>query len=232
MNLNKKTIIVMLSASLMGISTPVFAAKNTQKSNDNKVVQVVKESTAKAATKTEISLDEDNEDQLFNAIVKKSKVTLNHKAHFYNSKGKKQKKTTKKNKSYTIYQIRTIDNDTYYKTKSNLWLKSSDVRGSVQYQENEYSMMTLTTNKKGKLSYKITLPDPSIKDLVVKHNSYVYDNNGQLQLGKNSTVTLLKKGKKIKGYSVREVHGKKFYITNYGWIKYKNLAEVKTSKKK
>lgn len=231
MNLNKKAIIVMLGVSLLGISTPVLAAKSNQKS-DSKVVQVVKKSTSKKATTTEIPLDEDDQEQLFNTIVKTSKVTLNHKAHFYNSAGKKQKKTAKKNKSYTIYQIRTIDNDTYYKTKSNLWLKSTDVRGKVQYQENEYSMMTLTTNKKGKLSYAVTLPDPSIKTLVVKHNSYVYDNNGLLQLGKKNTVTLIKKGKKVKGYGVRKVRGKKFYITNYGWLKYKNLTEVKTSKKK
>lgn len=231
MNLRKKAIMVMLAASMMGISSPVFAAKNSQKSND-KVVKVTKKTKVKEIAESDVQLDEDNEDQLFNTIVKRSKVTLNHKAHFYDSNGKKQKKTAKKNKSYTIYQIRTIDADTYYKTKNNLWLKSSDVRGSVQYQENEYSVMTLKTNKKGKLSYTITLPDPSIKDLVVKHNSYVYDNNGLLQLGKNSTVTLLKKGKKLKGYGVRKVHGKKFYITNYGWIKYKNLAKVKTSKKK
>lgn len=231
MNLKKKAIIMMLTANLLEISTPVFAAKTSQKSND-KVVQVTKKTTSKDTDKTKVQLDEDNEDQLFNTIVKTSKVTLNHNAHFYNSKGKKQKKTAKKNKSYTIYQIRTIDTTTYYKTKNNLWLKANDVRGSVQYQENEYSVMTLTTDKKGKLSYAVTLPDPSIKNLVVTHNSYVYDNNGQLQLGKKGTITLLKKGKKIKGYSIRKVHGKKFYITNYGWIKYKNLTEVKTSKKK
>ncbi|TSO25759.1 SLAP domain-containing protein [Lactobacillus sp. LL6] len=226
MRLNKKVIGILTAVSLINVSDPVFAAKTTQNSTSTVKVELAKTKTTTTNTKkSKMVLDEEEPNQLLNTIVKNSRVTLNHKTNFYNSEGKKEKKVAKKNKSYTIYQIRTIDKDTFYKTKNNLWLKSDDVRGTVQYQENEFSIMNLTTDKKGDLSYSIDNSHPIIKEMTVKHNSYVYDNDGQLDLNKKGNVTLIKKGKKVKAYAIREVANKKFYITNYGWIKYKNLEE-------
>ena len=237
MRLSKKVIGAVAVIGLMGVSGPTFAAEANVKSNTStikvspaKTKNKVKNST-KIVKKGKIILDEEQPNQLLDAIVKSSKVTLNHRANFYDSNGKKDNKTAKKNKTYTIYQIRTINNDTFYKTKNNLWLKSDDVRGTVKYQENEFSAISLITNKKGKLTYLIDNSNPVIKEMIVKYNSYVYDNSGQLDLSKKGTVTLIKKGKKVKSYGVRKVGNKKFYITDSGWIKYKNLEEIKNSKK-
>lgn len=199
MRLNKKVIGITLVVGLMSGSSPVFAAGENFKINNStiKVNPAVKIKSTKTK-KDKIIPDEEEPNQLLNTIVNSSKVSLNHKANFYNSEGKKQKKIAKKNKSYTIYQIRTIDKNTFYKTKNNLWLKSDDVRGTVQYQENEFSIMNLTTDKKGNLSYSIDNSNPVIKEMITKHNAYIYDNNGQLDLSKKGTVSLIKKVKKLK----------------------------------
>lgn len=91
--------------------------------------------------------------------------------------------------------------------------------------------MILTTDKKGNLSYSVYNPVPTVTSLITKHNAYVYNNAGQLRRTKYGTITLIKKGTLLKGYSIKRVEGKKFYITNHGWIKYNNLEKVKIRKK-
>lgn len=69
--------------------------------------------------------------------------------------------------------------------------------------------MNLITDKKGNLSYSIDNSNPVIKEMITKHNAYIYDNNGQLDLSKKGTVFLIKKGKKVKAYAIRKIRNKK-----------------------
>ena len=182
-------------------------------------------------SKTKVIEPEDEEEQLSNTIISKSSVRLNKNASFYDSFGKKSKKIAKKNSLYKIYQIKTLNNQTYYKTKSDLWLLAKSTNGEVWYKQSPNNTMILTTDKKGNLSYSIYNPAPTVTNLITKHNAYVYDNTGQLNRTKYGTITLIKKGTILKGYSIKRVAGKKFYITNRGWIKYNNLEKVKIRKK-
>ncbi|MDE7056789.1 MAG: SLAP domain-containing protein, partial [Lactobacillus sp.] len=182
-------------------------------------------------SKTKIIEPEDKEEQLSNTIVSKSSVRLNKNAPFYDSFGKELKKTAKKNTLYKIYQIKTLNNHTYYKTKSDLWLLAKSTSGEVWYNQASNNTMILTTDKKGNLFYSVYNPAPTVTSLITKHNAYVYNNAGQLRSTKYGTITLIKKGTVLKGYSIKRVAGKKFYITNHGWIKYNNLEKVKIRKK-
>ena len=41
------------------------------------------------------------------------------------------------------------------------------------------------------------------------------------------TVKVIKKGRCVKAYSLHVLNGKKFYLTNYGWLKAANLTKTK-----
>ena len=83
--------------------------------------------------------------------------------------------------------------------------------------------MIITTNKKGRVTYSSYTP-VSATTLRVKHNAYVYNNRGMLNKG---TVKVIKKGRCVKAYSLHVLNGKKFYLTNYGWLKAANLTKTK-----
>lgn len=250
MSLKKKVILTSaaLGATLCLFSNEAIATVTVNPAKPTNVIHLGGNPSKKATSKTSITSTnsktsqtdksktkvigpEDEEEQLSNTIVSKSSVRLNKNAPFYNSFGKKLKKLAKKNTLYKIYQIKTLNNHTYYKTKSDLWLLAKSTNGEVWYKQVSNNIMILTTDKKGNLSYSVYNPVPTVTSLITKHNAYVYNNAGQLRRTKYGTITLIKKGTILKGYSIKRVVGKKFYITNHGWIKYNNLEKVKIRKK-
>lgn len=255
MNLKKKVILTSaaLGATLCFFSNKTVATVTVNSAKPNNAIYLGGKSSKKATPKTSISTassktkvnskiqinksktkviePEEEKEQLSNTIVSKSSVHVNKNTPFYDSFGKKTKKIAKKNAFYKIYQIKTLNNHTYYKTNSDLWLLAKSTNGEVWYKQVSNTTMILTTDKKGNLSYSVYDPAPTVTNLITKHNAYVYDNRGQLSRTKYGTITLVKKGTVLKGYSIKRVAGKKFYITNLGWIKYNNLEKVKIHKK-
>lgn len=209
--------LVTLIGALVGItvfSLPVQAA--TKPTANKSAVQ-------KKTTKTKVNLS------AIKTNSKLSYIILNRNSYYYNNENKRTKSRLKKNHGYRIYYVRHSGERTFYGTKTKKWILSSATRGTVWYQEDDNNTMILTTNKKGKLSY--TLYDPAqVTPLILKRNSYIYNDQGILQLEKGGTVTTLKKGRKVKGYSLQKVNGQKFYITDQGWIKANNVAVYKATK--
>lgn len=152
-----------------------------------------------------------------------SYIVLNQSTTLLNNNLQKTKKKAKKGRGYRIYRFESSKNQVYYGLKNNLWLPAKLTHGTVWYQENNNTVV-LTTNKKGRLSYSFYDATSQIKNLVVTHNAYVYTSSGLIQRGKYGTVTLLKKGRKLRGYYTSKLNGQNFYITNYGWIKAKNVT--------
>lgn len=184
------------------------AAKTTKKSQNTKT-------TKKAAT------------NIITTFPNNSYVVLNKNTNFVTLSNKKTKSVAKKGSGYRIYYARYSGSIIYYGTKTKKWLPSSSTRGTVWYKEDNNNMMILSTDKKGVLSYQLYNPVNAIA-LKTKRNSYVYNDQGQLNQG---TVTVIKKGTKLTGYDQKTVNGIKFYITDQGWIKANNLTQVNTTNK-
>ena len=156
-------------------------------------------------------------------VSKNSYVVLKKNTYFLTSKNKKTKTLAKKGKGYRIYYLR-YGKKIYYATKNKQWLPISAVYGTVWYKAVGGSMMVLTT-KKTKSTVTYTTYDPvATTSLVLKRNSYVYNSRGYLNKG---TVKVLKKGTRLKGYSIQKVNGTSFYVTNKCWIKAKNVSKTK-----
>lgn len=155
-----------------------------------------------------------------------SYVVLNQNTAFLTSTLRKSKKKAWRGRGYRIYYLKRQKNQLYYATKNKLWLPAKLTHGTVWYQENNNTVV-LATNKKGQLSYSFYDLTSQVKNLVVRHNAYVYRSNGQVQRNQNGTVTVLKKGRRLRGYYMSKVNGQNFYITNNGWVKAKNVAVVK-----
>lgn len=164
-----------------------------------------------------------------------SYIVLNQATTLLNNNLQKTKKKAKKGQGYRIYRFENNKNQIYYALKNNLWLPAKSTHGTVWYRENN-SIVVLTTNKKGQLSYSFYDAASQIKNLVVTHNAYVYTSRGLIQRNKYGTITLLKKGRKLRGYYISKLNGQNFYITDHGWVKTKNVtadkgqSKVKTKK--
>lgn len=184
------------------------AAKTTKKSQNTKT-------TKKAAT------------NIITTSSKTSYVFLNKDTNFVTINNKKIKSVAKKGSGYRIYYARYSGSIIYYGTKTKKWLPSSSTRGTVWYKEDNNNMMILSTNKKGALSYQL-YNLVNVIALKTKRNSYVYNDQGQLNKG---TVTVIKKGTRITGYEQKTINGTSFYITDQGWIKANNLIQVNTTNK-
>lgn len=157
---------------------------------------------------------------------KRSYVILLKDQAYLTSKLKASKKLIKKKAIFSVAYVRFTDKQVYYANKNHQWIPAASTHGTVWYQEDAHTIMVLSTDKKGKLSYILYNP-AKVTRLLLTHNSYVYDAQGQLFLSKKSTITNLKKGQVLDGYSSQTVNGKKFYLTNKGWIKASNAKVVK-----
>lgn len=226
MKINKSLILVIASLGMIASNVNPVLANNTKKAKTT----VTKKSTAKNITKEQVKNDRKSVKAL-TTYSKLSYVILNKNTYFVNDQNKKTKSLAKKGKGYRIYYVRYSGSKIFYGISKKKWLPASSTRGTVWYKEDNNNTMILSTNKKGVLSYQLH-EAVNVVNLILKRNSYVYDDQGLLERNKNNGITVLKKGKKLKGYSIRTVNGKKFYITNYGWIKFNNVQKYVPKKSK
>ena len=213
------------------VSSPVLAT-NVKNAKTNLVDKKKKE--AKTASKKKTQEQAKNDQKSIKSLATYSKlsyVVVNKNTNFINGQNKNTKSIAKKGKGYRIYYVRYSGSKIFYGVSKNKWLPASVTHGTVWYKEDNNNTMILSTNKKGQLSYQL-YEAVNIIDLILKRNSYVYDDQGMLERNKDNSIIVLKKGKKLKGYSVRNVNGKKFYITNHGWIKFNNVEKYTSKKSK
>lgn len=206
---------------------PAFAARTsshhvkTVKFNRNKKKQKTNKTKRKYKKAKKSKSSQKINKSWIKTISKNSYVTLNRNTHFYSSKNHQLKNKAKKKAGFRIYYVR-FGKQIYYANKSKKWLRATDTHGSVRYRTGN-NIMIITTNKKGRVTYSSYTP-VSATTLRVKHNAYVYNNRGMLNKG---TVKVIKKGQRVKAYSLHVLNGKKFYLTNYGWLKAANLTKTK-----
>ncbi|WP_251716657.1 hypothetical protein [Lactobacillus agrestimuris] len=222
MKIRKSLLIALSMIGLASFSNSVIAA-NTKKAT----TQITKKTVA-SKDKSKSKQEKVEKIKTYSKI---SYVVLNKNTNFVDSQNKKLKTVAKKSAGYHINYVRHSGSKIYYGVTSNKWIPATATHGTVWYEESGSNTMILSTNKKGKLAYQI-YESVNITPLVLKRNSYVYNEQGILDKTKSGGITILKKGKKVSGYSVRNVAGTKYYITNYGWIKYNNVAKIQVKKTK
>lgn len=226
MKLNKKLILLIASLEMIASNANPVLANNIKKAKTT----VTQNTITKSKTQKQVKNDRKST-KVLTTYSKLSYIVLNKNTHFVNDQNKKTKSLAKKGKGYRIFYVRYKGSKIFYGISKKKWLPASSTRGTVWYKEDNNNTMILSTNKKGTLSYQLH-EAVNVVNLVLKRNSYVYDDQGLLERNKNNGIIVLKKGKKLKGYSIRTVNGKKFYITNYGWIKFNNVQKYVPKKSK
>lgn len=214
----KKVIILLLALITLPLASKPVQAKKTSKI---KTVQVKKKTAKKTSKKKSSKSKKTASIKIIKTISSKSYVVLNKKTNFLTLQNKRTKSVARKGQGYRVYYLR-FGKQAYYGTKNKKWLPASATYGTVWYGPRS-NQMILSTSKKGKLSYSIYDPAATVS-LTVKHNSYVYNDRGMLNHG---TIKVVKKGSRVKGYSLHKINGINFYLTNKGWLKAANLAKTK-----
>lgn len=164
-------------------------------------------------------------------IASKSYVVLNQKTNFYTQKGKKSKKKARRGQGFRVYRVRAKKH-TFYQVKNHLWLLARATHGTVWYQQGKNNMMVLSTDGHGRLTYSLAdLLKPS-KSFVLQHNAYLYNNRGLPEQNKKGNVLWLPKGEKVSAYYQSKIAGQKFWLTDQGWLKAKNLRRLSAKRQK
>lgn len=149
---------------------------------------------------------------------KASSVVTIKSAHFVDKNGKELPIVAEKGGSYTVWDIKTSGNKTYYNVEksADYWLLSSVTQGRVTYIKNG-ATYTISTNENTEAG--TVAPHPSSSTITLKRNAYIYSSKGKRQ-GK----VYIAKGAVLVNNGTKKIKGKLYY--NIGDGRYVKAGNV------
>ncbi|MGQ5709708.1 SLAP domain-containing protein [Lactobacillus sp. PSON] len=151
---------------------------------------------------------------------KESSVVTIKSAHFVNKNGKELPIVAEKGGSYTVWDIKTIGDKTYYNVEkgADYWLLSTVTKGRVTYIKNG-ATYTVSTNEN--TASGTVAPHSTSSTITLKHNAYIYSSNGKRQ-GK----IYIAKGAVLANHGTKKIKGKLYY--NVGDGRYVKAGNIQT----
>lgn len=131
-------------------------------------------------------------------------------AHFVDKNGKVLPIVAEKNGTYTVWDVKTIGNKTYYDVEkgADYWLPSSVTKGRVTYIKNG-ATYTIATNENTEAG--TVAPHPSSNTITLKRNAYIYSSKG-----KRKGKVYIAKGAVLINKGTKKIKGKLYYNIGAG----------------